>query len=51
MHSRGTLVQSLNNAVEGVIYVMKNERNMRIHFLLGFAVLLVGILIGVSHMD
>ena len=51
MRPSRTLVQSLNNAVEGVIYVIKNERNMRIHFLLGFAILLVGILIGVNQVD
>ncbi|OIO38276.1 MAG: hypothetical protein AUJ71_03610 [Candidatus Omnitrophica bacterium CG1_02_49_16] len=51
MHRRRTLVQSLNNAVEGVIYVIKNERNMRIHFLLGFLVLLAAIFIGVSRFE
>ena len=51
MHKRRTLVQSLNNAVEGVIYVIKNERNMRIHFLLGFLILLTAIMIGVSRIE
>ena len=51
MHQQRTLVQSLNDAVEGVIYVIKNERNMRIHFLLGFAVLLLGILLSVSRVE
>jgi diacylglycerol kinase (ATP) len=36
-------VQSLNAAVEGFIYVMKTERNMRIHFFIGLFVMLAGI--------
>lgn len=51
MHQRRTLVQSLNNSVEGIIYVIKTERNMRIHFLLGFLALLAAILVGVSHVE
>ena len=51
MHKKRTLVQSLNNSVEGIIYVIKNERNMRVHFLLGFAVLLAAILVGVSRIE
>ena len=51
MQPRRTLVQSLNDAVEGVIDVLKNERNMRIHFMLGFLILLLGIFLGVEHAD
>lgn len=51
MHQRRTLVQSLNNAAEGIIYVIKNERNMRVHFLLGFLVLVAAILVGVSRIE
>ncbi len=51
MHQRRTFVQSLNDAAEGVIYVIKNERNMRVHFMLGFLVLLIAIFIGVSRLE
>ena len=51
MRQRRTFVQSLNNAAEGVIYVIKNERNMRVHFMLGFLVLLIAIFIGVSRLE
>lgn len=51
MSQRRTLVQSLNDAVEGIIYVIKNERNMRVHFLLGFLVLVAAILVGVSRIE
>jgi len=37
------LVESFNNAIEGFIYVLKTQRNMRIHFLLSFFVLLLGV--------
>lgn len=51
MHKSRTLVQSLNDAAEGIVYVIKNERNMRVHFLLGFFVLLTAILVGVSRVE
>ena len=46
-----TFIKSLNDAVDGFVHVAKNERNMRIHFLVGFLVLLVGILLGVSRIE
>jgi len=36
-------LDSLNAAAEGFIYVVKTERNMRIHFLFGVLVLILGI--------
>ena len=51
MTKKRTFLQSLNNAVEGFIYVVKSERNMRVHFLFGFLVLLFGIVIGVSRVE
>ena len=37
------IFQSFNCAIEGFIYVMKTERNMRIHFLVTLFILLLGI--------
>ena len=37
------VVESLNGAVEGFIYVLKTQRNMRLHFLIATLVLVVGI--------
>jgi len=37
------LIESFNASVEGFVYVLKTERNMRIHFLLAFFFLLLGI--------
>ena len=46
-----TFLESLNDAVDGFIHVAKNERNMRIHFLIGFLVLLLGIVLGISRIE
>ena len=37
------LVESFNAAIEGFLYVVKTERNMRIHFLFAIFILLLGI--------
>ena len=50
MKNRG-FVESLNAAVEGFIYVLKTQRNMRIHFLLAILVLIAGIYINLSKAD
>jgi diacylglycerol kinase (ATP) len=41
-------IESFNAAVEGFIYVLKTERNMRIHFLVAFFFVLLGIYFGFS---
>ncbi len=46
-----TLVHSLNDAVAGFLHVIRVERNMRLHYLIGFFVLLLGIVIGVSRIE
>ena len=46
------LVNSFNYAFEGIIYVVRTQRNMRIHFLVALAVLPLGVLLGVTpHRD
>jgi len=37
------LVESFNNAIEGFVYVLKTQRNMRIHFLMAFLALFIGV--------
>ena len=51
MTVKRNFLKSLNNAAEGFIYVVKHERNMRAHFLLGFFVLLLAIFLGVSRIE
>ena len=39
------IFESFNAAIEGFLYVVKSERNMRIHFLFAIMILLLGILL------
>ncbi len=45
------IVNSLNYAFEGVIYVVRTQRNMRIHFVAALAVLLLGIILGATRFE
>ncbi|MFH1063255.1 MAG: diacylglycerol kinase [Candidatus Omnitrophota bacterium] len=42
MHKR-RLFDSFNYAIEGILYVLKTQRNMRFHFLAGIIMLLLGL--------
>ncbi len=46
-----TLLQALNNGFEGVIWVLRTQRNMRVHFLAGAAALVLAVVLGVSRVD
>jgi diacylglycerol kinase (ATP) len=46
-----TLLESFNFAVEGIIHVLRTQRNMRIHFLAAVAVLVAGLAIGISKLE
>jgi diacylglycerol kinase (ATP) len=46
-----TLLDSFNFAVEGIIHVLRTQRNMRIHFLAAVTVLVAAIAIGVSKLE
>jgi len=43
IENKNNLVDSFNAAIEGFLYVIKTQRNMRVHFLLALFVLLFGI--------
>ncbi|MDD4956590.1 MAG: diacylglycerol kinase [Candidatus Omnitrophica bacterium] len=43
--------QSVNTALEGVVHTLQSERNMRIHFLSGFLVLIAGIYFNFSSVE
>ncbi|MFH1594079.1 MAG: diacylglycerol kinase [Candidatus Omnitrophota bacterium] len=49
--ARQNLIESLNSAVEGFIYVLKTQRNMRLHFLVATLILIVGIYINVPKVE
>ncbi len=44
-------MNSFNYAFEGVIYVVRTQRNMRIHFLVALAVLPLGVALGVTRIE
>ncbi|MBI3252934.1 MAG: diacylglycerol kinase [Candidatus Omnitrophica bacterium] len=46
-----TFLHSLNDAVKGFIHVVKHERNMRVHFLTAFFVLLLAAFLGVRRLE
>ena len=46
-----SFLHSLNDAIEGFIYVVRHERNMRVHFLFAFFVLLLAAVLGVSRLE
>lgn len=45
------LIDSFNAAIEGFLYVIKTQRNMRIHFLLALAVVLLGIYLNFTRIE
>jgi diacylglycerol kinase (ATP) len=46
-----SIVESFNYAFEGVIHVLRTQRNMRIHFLIATVVLVIALAIGVSKFE
>ena len=46
-----TVFDSINNALEGIIHVLRTQRNMRIHFLVAVIVLVAAVWVGVSKLE
>jgi diacylglycerol kinase (ATP) len=46
-----TLLQALNNGFEGIIWVLRTQRNMRVHFVAGASALVLAVVLGVSRID
>jgi diacylglycerol kinase (ATP) len=46
-----TLFDSFNYAFEGIIHVLRTQRNMRLHFLVAFTVVVVAILVNVTKLE
>ncbi len=46
-----SIIESFNFAVEGVIHVLRTQRNMRIHFLLAAGVLVAALAFGVEKLE
>jgi diacylglycerol kinase (ATP) len=48
---RPSVIESFNYAIEGVIHVLRTQRNMRIHFLVAVVVLVVAVAVSVSRLE
>jgi diacylglycerol kinase (ATP) len=46
-----SLLHSFNFAFEGIIHVLRTQRNMRIHFAIAVAVLIAGLAVGISKLE
>lgn len=46
-----SLINSFKYAVAGIVYCLKNEHNMRIHFILAISVLLLSVFLGLSALE
>ena len=51
MRRRPSIIESFNFAIEGVVHVLRAQRNMRIHFAIAVIVLVLAVLVGVSKIE
>ncbi len=51
MRENRSVIKSFNDAITGIIYVLRTQRNMRIHFVIAAAVLIISLLLGVSRVE
>ncbi|MCQ9208509.1 MAG: diacylglycerol kinase, partial [Omnitrophica bacterium] len=49
--NKQNIVKSFNSAIEGFIYVLKTQRNMRLHFLIAILALLLGTYLNLERME
>jgi diacylglycerol kinase (ATP) len=48
---RPSIFESFNDAFEGVIHVLRTQRNLRIHFAIAAAVLVAAVIVGVTRFE
>src|SRR6478752_1847845 len=46
-----TVLDSFNYAFEGIIHVLRTQRNMRIHFAIAFVVLILALVVNVTKLE
>jgi diacylglycerol kinase (ATP) len=46
-----SIIESFNFAIEGLVHVLRTQRNMRVHFVVAVAVIIVAVLVGVSRIE
>src|SRR5213594_744965 len=51
MRSRPSIFESFNFAIEGVVHVLRTQRNLRIHFAVAVAVIVAAVAVGVSKLE
>jgi diacylglycerol kinase (ATP) len=51
MTRRPSIIESFNYAIEGVIHVLRTQRNMRIHFAVAVVVIVIAAAVGVSKLE
>jgi diacylglycerol kinase (ATP) len=51
MKPRPSIIESFNFAIEGVVHVLRTQRNMRIHFVIAVAVLIIAAAVGVNKLE
>jgi diacylglycerol kinase (ATP) len=51
MKVRPSVIESFNYAIEGVIHVLRTQRNMRLHFAAAVVVIVVAVAVGVSKIE
>ena len=51
MRARPSIIESFNYAIEGVVHVLRTQRNMRIHFAVAVVVLVTAAAVGVSKIE
>src|SRR5205807_175153 len=49
--TRSSVLESFNFAIEGVIHVLRTQRNMRIHFAIAVGVIVAAVAVGVSKLE
>ena len=51
MRMRPSVIESFNFAIEGVIHVLRTQRNMRLHFAAAVGVIVVAVAVGASKIE
>jgi diacylglycerol kinase (ATP) len=51
MRARPSVIESFNYAIEGVIHVLRTQRNLRLHFAAAVAVIVAAVAVGVSKIE
>ena len=46
-----SIIESFNFAFEGIIHVLRTQRNMRIHFAIAFIVLVAALVVNVTKLE